>query len=188
MGKGVAVGSGAAAGSSVDLSAAAGSTLARIFWEYGGERYSRQIAARVDAERRKERRIETTEQLPPTPRPTAPRSPPSAPRSCWPRSARRSFSSVRTPWPRSFLKTDSSRSVRFSNMAYPRQKMHAVACRRFYLSPFKMQSGFFYPDQPQMSRHSSEWPPVAGFCRSVRLCRCFPDRFVLDLQAMFLQI
>lgn len=37
--------------------------LARIFWEYGGERYSRQIAARVEAERRRGRRIETTGQF-----------------------------------------------------------------------------------------------------------------------------
>ena len=37
--------------------------LARIFWKYGGERYSRQIAARVEAERRRGRRIETTGQF-----------------------------------------------------------------------------------------------------------------------------
>ena len=37
--------------------------LARIFWEYGGERYSRRIAARVEAERRRGGRIETTGQF-----------------------------------------------------------------------------------------------------------------------------
>ena len=37
--------------------------LARIFWEYGGERYSRRIAARIESERRKGRQIETTGQL-----------------------------------------------------------------------------------------------------------------------------
>lgn len=37
--------------------------LARIFWEYGGERYSRRIAARVEAERRRGWRIETTGQF-----------------------------------------------------------------------------------------------------------------------------
>lgn len=37
--------------------------LARIFWEYGGERYSRPIAARIESERRKGRRLETTGQF-----------------------------------------------------------------------------------------------------------------------------
>ena len=37
--------------------------LSRIFWEYGDERYSRSIASRVESERRKGRRIETTGQL-----------------------------------------------------------------------------------------------------------------------------
>ena len=35
-------------------------SLAKIFWEYGGERYSRQIAARVESERRRGRRLSTT--------------------------------------------------------------------------------------------------------------------------------
>lgn len=37
--------------------------LARIFWEYGGERYSRLIASRIESERRKGRPIETTGQF-----------------------------------------------------------------------------------------------------------------------------
>lgn len=35
-------------------------SLAKIFWEYGGERYSRQIAARIESERRRGRRLSTT--------------------------------------------------------------------------------------------------------------------------------
>ncbi|WP_233572520.1 16S rRNA (cytosine(1402)-N(4))-methyltransferase RsmH [Fretibacterium sp. OH1220_COT-178] len=37
--------------------------LARIFWEYGGERYSRRIASRIESERRRGRRLATTGDL-----------------------------------------------------------------------------------------------------------------------------